>query len=84
MKESRFARDKQISREYMHVNSDFSDPLRGKFASHYARAVRFIFDRSYCAKLVRVLLFRVLRALAIINTVFGSDGLRDSPAYIPG
>ena len=43
----------------MHVNSDFSDPLQGKFASHCARPVRFIFDRSYCAKLVRVLLFRV-------------------------
>ena len=43
----------------MHVNSDFSDPLQGKFASQGARPVRFIFDRSYCAKLVRVLLFRV-------------------------
>src|SRR5882724_10128500 len=34
----------------------FSHPSQGKFASHYARPVRFIVDRSYCAKLVRVLL----------------------------
>ncbi len=43
----------------MHVNSDFSDPSQGKFASHSARPVRLIFDRNYCAKLLRVLLFRV-------------------------
>lgn len=43
----------------MHVNSDFSGPSQGKFASHCARPVRFIFDSRYFGKLVCVLLFRV-------------------------
>src|SRR6266853_6210388 len=59
VKESRFARDKQISRECMRVNSDFLDPSQGKIRVHCASPVRLIVDRNYCAKLLRVLLFRL-------------------------
>ena len=52
-------------------------------APHHARPVRVIeigkFDQIGQRSVVSC-----LRARAIVKTVSGSDGLRDSPAYMPG
>jgi len=68
----------------MHVNSDFFGSLareiRVALSSPGQTYLRYELLRQSGARSV----VSCLRALAIIKTVSGSDGLRDSPAYTPG
>jgi hypothetical protein len=54
------------------------------FALHHLRPARLSRGRDYCLKLPQRSLVSRLRVPTILNLGVGSDGLRDSPAYMPG
>jgi len=69
----------------MQVNSDFGDSGAGgktRVTLCSCSETYLGWDGFYQTRQRSVV--SCLRALAIVNPVFRSDGLRDSPAYTPG